>query len=269
MVLQITPPHQAPPGPAHITHSLLFFNICLPTFQWLALGAAVALVLSAGAPAVDAARILVVIAMPAPSHMIAFTALTRALAERGHHITLVAPVRQGDKLVPTQNHELVSVLDDGVLERKRKDEGAGLRGSQESRIHTNNKSHSNIPSRAGQSIIKFMTGEKEFFLTAMISFMQWGPSLVRTALEHPNFKASINKPGLKFDLVITEAFFLQEAMVALGHKFDAPVVALNPFGTSPQVDDIMGNPVNPAWVPNPFLGLSDNMTFPERIISTL
>lgn len=116
---------------------------------------------------------------------------------------------------------------------------------------------------------KFLTGEKGNFLVDFFGFINWGPQLVSATLTHPEFKAEVLKPGQKYDLVITEAFFLQESMVALGHKFNAPVVALNPFGTSPQINEFMGNPTNPAYTPNIFLGFSDNMTFKERIINTV
>lgn len=71
--------------------------------------------------AAEGARILVVISMPAPSHLIVFTGLTRVLAERGHHITLCAPTEKTDKLIPTKNHEFVSVKDPAADEFKRKD----------------------------------------------------------------------------------------------------------------------------------------------------
>ncbi|KAK3919396.1 UDP-glycosyltransferase UGT5 [Frankliniella fusca] len=211
----------------------------MPQGCCLALAAAVALLLVLGAPGVDSARVLVVIAMPAPSHLIVFTGLTRALADRGHHITLVSPMAKTDKLLPTHNHHIVSVQNDTVMAFKK------------------------------NSIKKFMTGETEQFLSSMITFFQWGPQLVRSTLGHPNFKAEVDKPGQKFDLVITEAFFLQEAMVGLGHKFNAPVIALNPFGASPQINQIMGNAINPAWVPNLFLGLGGQLTFTERVINTV
>ena len=117
-------------------------------------------------------------------------------------------------------------------------------------------------------MVNFLTGQSNVFRDT-ITFFNWGPELVRGTLKNAAFQAVVNKPGQKFDLIITEAFFLQEAFVALGHKFNAPVIALNPFGTSPQINEIVGNPVNPAWVPSPFLGFSDRMTFVERAINTL
>lgn len=114
-----------------------------------------------------------------------------------------------------------------------------------------------------------MTGKGGNVLLDMIQFFNWGPNLVRGTLNNTAYQAVVNKPGQKFDLIITEAFFLQEAFVALGHQFDAPVIVLNPFGTSPQINEIMGNPVNPAWVPCTFLGFPDRMTFVERAINSL
>ncbi|XP_034234754.1 UDP-glucuronosyltransferase-like [Thrips palmi] len=209
-------------------------------WRWLCL---IAVVLCLGAPGAtprgaEAARILVVISMPAPSHLIVFTGLSRALAERGHEITFVTPTEKDNKLLPTKNHVIVSVQDAEVEAYKKK------------------------------SVIKFLTNKNNFFVD-FFGFISWGPQLLRATLKHPAFKAEINKPGQKFDVVITEAFFLQEAMVALGHKFNAPVVALNPFGLSPMVNEIMGNPMNPSWQPNAFLGFTDDMDFKERLLNTL
>lgn len=206
--------------------------------SWLLLAAVAALAvggLPGGGPAAaDAANILVVISMPAPSHLNVFTALTRALAERGHQITLVSPMRKDYKMHPTKNHVIVSVQDDAVDKHKEK------------------------------SVENFLSGKKKNFIVEMTEFFQWGEQLCRTTLTHPNFKAEVLKPGVKYDLVINEAFFLQESLVALGHKLGAPVIAVNPFGASPFINDIMGNPMNPAYTPNLFLGLPDSMTAPQR-----
>lgn len=99
--------------------------------------------------------------------------------------------------------------------------------------------------------------------------MEWGVQLTNATLNSPIFQAEVNKPGQKYDLVIAELFFFQEGMVGLGHRFNCPVVAVNPFGTSSMINDAMGNPVNPAWVPSPFLGFSDRMSFSERAMNAM
>ena len=51
------------------------------------------------------------------------------------------------------------------------------------------------------------------------------------------------KSDKKFDAVIVEAFFGQESLLAFGHRFQAPVIALQPFGTFSLVDTSKGNPL--------------------------
>ena len=99
--------------------------------------------------------------------------------------------------------------------------------------------------------------------------MDWGKQLVNLTLHNPVFRAEAFKPGRKWDLILTELFFFQEGFVVLGHELDAPVVAFNPFGTFTALNEVMGNPVNPAWVPSPFLGFSDRMSFKERAINAM
>lgn len=51
----------------------------------------------------DAARILAVLPMPARSHHIAVSGVTKALAERGHEVTLVTGLPKGNKINPANN----------------------------------------------------------------------------------------------------------------------------------------------------------------------
>ncbi|KAK3927004.1 UDP-glycosyltransferase UGT5 [Frankliniella fusca] len=188
--------------------------------------------------AADSARILVVVPIMARSHHIAISGVTKALAEKGHHITYVSGLAKGNKINPTHNHKLIHVAGSGKSTRTK----AELKGFWENK-------------RGTLDMVTFL--------------MKWGARMCNETMSNPDVQAELNKPGQKYDLVIAELFFFQEAFVGLGHQFNVPVVAINPFGASQFINEHAGNPVNPAWVPSPFLGFSDRMTFFERAINTL
>lgn len=76
------------------------------------------------------------------------------------------------------------------------------------------------------------------------------------------------KSDRKFDLVITE-YFMSRLQAALGHTFSAPVVYLSAPFQPPWLSNDIGDPYNPAYVPN-FLGSSaSKMRFFERLLNTM
>ncbi|KAJ1529219.1 hypothetical protein ONE63_006023 [Megalurothrips usitatus] len=178
--------------------------------------------------------------MPARSHHIAASGVAKALADKGHDVTYVSGLDKGNKINPANNKV----------------------------ICIGNPFESIISAYQEKQLSNFWVDEKSP-LESLLFLMEWGVQLVNKTMSNPEVIAEISKPGQKYDLVIIEAFVFQESFVGLGHQFDVPVVALNPFGTCQWINDIMGNPVNPAWVPSPFLGFSDHMSFTQRAINTM
>lgn len=72
----------------------------------------VAVLLIAGC-AVEAANILAVFPLPSPSHVVLGSALLKALARRGHHVTMLSayPLKE-----PVENY--TDIFLDGLLEYK-------------------------------------------------------------------------------------------------------------------------------------------------------
>nr|WHM27969.1 UDP-glycosyltransferase family 469 member A1 [Frankliniella occidentalis] len=198
--------------------------------------AALAVLVAVALGVADAARILAVMPMHARSHQIALSAVTRALADKGHDITYITGLPQGNKINPTHNHKLIHF-------------------------------QSNAVSKEADAELKRFWENKRGTLDQITFLMKWGAVIVNETLSSPVVKAELYKPGQKFDLVIAELFFFQEAFITLGHHFKAPVVAINPFGASQFINELSGNPVNPSWVPSPFLGFSDRMSFIQRAIN--
>ena len=69
---------------------------------------AVLAALAALAVATEGARILAVFPFPARSHHIAFCSVTKALAERGHDVTVITGLEKNNKILPA-NNKIISV----------------------------------------------------------------------------------------------------------------------------------------------------------------
>lgn len=54
-----------------------------------------------------------------------------------------------------------------------------------------------------------------------------------------------------FDLIIVEILYT-EALLGLGQYFNAPVIAFSVLGMNKQVNDLVGNPAQPSYVPLAF-----------------
>lgn len=82
-------------------------------------------------------------------------------------------------------------------------------------------------------------------------------------------KEVLSKPEGYYDLVVIEAFFGQEFLVGLGHKFKVPVVSVNSLGELADLSYFAGSTYNPAFRPHAFLDMSDHMTLSERVWNTM
>lgn len=76
------------------------------------------------------------------------------------------------------------------------------------------------------------------------------------------------KSDEKFDLVIVEIFAI-DALFGLGQHFGCPVIALNTFDSVYWNDVFTGNLSPYSYVPMTHLGLSDQMTYRERLSNTI
>jgi glucuronosyltransferase len=74
--------------------------------------------------------------------------------------------------------------------------------------------------------------------------------------------------GEHFDLVITEIFDT-DCFLALAHRLRAPVLNVCTSAMQPWGHARFGDPSNPAYVPNLFLGFTDEMDVPSRVYNAL
>ncbi|XP_054281922.1 UDP-glycosyltransferase UGT4-like [Macrosteles quadrilineatus] len=189
------------------------------------------LLMSYGGPAMSA-RILAVLPIPAKSHHILFNAVLRTLAQAGHQVVCYS----------------------------------GLPADQEvanlTVIHMDNM----------QPVDKSMTKE---MLEMMLNMSPVGSTpifwknwfLIMKNIKNNKDFQQLLKSNEKFDLIFLEAFFAQESLFALGHKFKAPIINLQPFGAISLINRASGNSLNLAYIPDFSFPFSNHMSFYERTLS--
>ncbi|XP_015605149.1 UDP-glucuronosyltransferase 2B30-like [Cephus cinctus] len=85
-------------------------------------------------------------------------------------------------------------------------------------------------------------------------------------MDHPEIQKIIRNPPQDppYDLVIHE-MFAAECYLAFGHHLKVPVVGIITSVLFPWLNEPMGNPSNPAFVPSPFSDFQLPMTFWQRV----
>lgn len=183
-------------------------------------------------PPINAYKILGVFPTMAKSHWIIGSSLLKGLAEAGHEVTAISPFTIKP---PVKNLKIIQIQ--GIEE-----------------------------------IIKKLTPdvlaiEKMGVIEMFNQFTTMCLTITNHTLTHPlmvDFLAS----DTKFDVIVLE-MFLTEAMLGLGHHFNAPVVIVSTFGSSRMTNDLVGTPSPLSYVPHPFLSFTDRMTFWERVANTI
>lgn len=100
------------------------------------------------------------------------------------------------------------------------------------------------------------------YWTMLERIYEMGIKMTNGTLNHPRFKELLQS-NAQFDVIVVNVA-VSEALLGLGHHFKAPVIALSPQGALKWVNDLVGTPNFPSYVPITFLGFSDRMTFLER-----
>lgn len=108
---------------------------------------------------------------------------------------------------------------------------------------------------------------QENFMQMLQNFYDLSKLLTNFTLTHPNVRALLESDET-FDVIVLEVF-MNEAMLGLGHRFNAPIIGVSTFGSSKWTNDMVGTPAPLSWVPNPFLSFTDRMTFTQRLGNTL
>lgn len=93
--------------------------------------------------------------------------------------------------------------------------------------------------------------------------------MIDLGLSDPRMQALMNNPETKFDVAMVIPFFGNEAGYYLAHKFNASLVLYFTGQVSlGWVDEAVGQPHNPAYLPTAILPFTSEMNFLQRAINT-
>ncbi|XP_073981004.1 UDP-glycosyltransferase UGT4-like [Rhodnius prolixus] len=179
---------------------------------------------------VEMSNILALFPLPQYSHTSNFMPIFKALASRGHNVTVVSPFPQK---TPVPN------LNDIVIR--------------------NDWDH----------IVSYFTLSDVIKMSERLFQLKFiwevGDKLSQLALSNEYVQKLIRDKHTKFDLILLETFAFQEPLVAFGYKFNAPVINLHPCILSASASHFVGNSIPFSYSPTRFSTFSDRMTFLERV----
>lgn len=106
------------------------------------------------------------------------------------------------------------------------------------------------------------------FITSVQIKWNIGIQLSETVMSHKNMKQFIQSNSYSFDLIMVETF-CQEYTIAIGHKFNAPIINLTPALMWVSVSKWMHVPSTFSYIPDSCLKSANYMNFLERLKNTI
>ncbi|XP_068918277.1 UDP-glucosyltransferase 2-like isoform X1 [Tenebrio molitor] len=182
----------------------------------------------------DAARILGAVFTPSYSHQLAFQPIWKELSLRGHQVTVLTTNPMKDPSLTNLTEIDLSVSYE-IMKSHKTDEL--LSNSQES---------------------------------IAVRFSKYMEALHVTAdkqLSHPEVQALIHNKKEQFDLLMVEAIY--PTQMSLSWWFQIPFIGLISLDAPSRIHAAVGNPVHPVLYPEYDLPFYRNLTFWERLFSTL
>uniref|UniRef100_A0A1Y1NF76 UDP-glucuronosyltransferase n=1 Tax=Photinus pyralis TaxID=7054 RepID=A0A1Y1NF76_PHOPY len=179
----------------------------------------------------NSARILGICHIPAHSHQQLGTALLTGLAEKGHEVTMVTPVAPKKSV---KNLKIIQLKYPPLHENKQL----------------------NMFDMKAKTIF-----EKILFMEIL------GLRVTDLVLNLTEIQTLLSEDQ-HFDAVIIEQF-VNEAFRGFCYRFGAPCIGLSTVAPNRWTNRQMGNPFNPAYVTELFLGYSDRMTFFQRLTNAV
>lgn len=79
----------------------------------------------------------------------------------------------------------------------------------------------------------------------------------------------VHSKDLHFDAILVESTFFQEAVVAFGHKFQAPIIELQTLCSNFWLNELTGNPYPLSYSVDFWTPYSDKMNFLQRMENTV
>ncbi|XP_060649127.1 UDP-glycosyltransferase UGT5-like [Drosophila nasuta] len=176
----------------------------------------------------EGARILAIFPFPGPSQYINVVPYLKTLASRGHEVTSVNAFPQKK---PVKNFRDIAVPE--VFQ-----------------------SYDEIISEVSEA--KNSWDENNFINEFFIS-------VTKAVLNNAEVQRELLPRGkAQYDLIIVEAL-RTDALYGFAAHFNAPIIGISTFGTDWNIDELVGNTAPLSYIPLVTAGLSDRMTYWERV----
>ncbi|XP_035895883.1 UDP-glycosyltransferase UGT5-like [Anopheles stephensi] len=176
----------------------------------------------------SAYRILGFNTSPSRSHVIVQDALMKELARRGHHVTMVSPYKEPEQM---PNYRKITVpLDPWASDFTKT-------------IFEN-------------------TNSRLAMLQLMPEMLRLSTVPVNKTLRSQEFQNLIKEPE-GYDLLITG--IMNDAVFGVSHILKCPVIIVCPNAPMAVVNSMVGNPTPISTIPNMMLGLTNPMSFRQRV----
>ncbi|XP_053657919.1 UDP-glycosyltransferase UGT5-like [Anopheles marshallii] len=179
-------------------------------------------------PQATSYRILGINTSPSQSHVIVQDALMKELARRGHHVTMVSPYKESEQ-VP--NYRKITV----PMDPWATDFTKTVFGSSNSRWAV---------------------------MMLMPEMLRLSAVPVNKTLRSQEFQSLMKEPE-GYDLLITG--IMSDAVFGVSHILNCPTIVVCPNAPMAVVNSLVGNPTPVSTIPNMMLGLTNPMSFGQRI----
>uniref|UniRef100_A0A1S4H704 UDP-glucuronosyltransferase n=1 Tax=Anopheles gambiae TaxID=7165 RepID=A0A1S4H704_ANOGA len=179
-------------------------------------------------PLASSYRILGINTSPSRSHVIVQDALMKELARRGHHVTMVSPYPEPERI---PNYRKITIPID--------------------------------PWATDFTKIIFENTNSRWLMMQMMPYMLRASAVpVNKTLRSPEVQSVLKEPE-GFDLLITG--IMTDAAFGVSHQVGCPTVVVCPNAAMAVVNDLVGNPTPISTIPNMMLGLTHPMSFRDRL----
>nr|XP_018905658.1 PREDICTED: UDP-glucuronosyltransferase 2B31-like [Bemisia tabaci]XP_018905659.1 PREDICTED: UDP-glucuronosyltransferase 2B31-like [Bemisia tabaci]XP_018905660.1 PREDICTED: UDP-glucuronosyltransferase 2B31-like [Bemisia tabaci] len=192
-----------------------------------------AIILLSSTELASPAKILLLYPIPYPSHWKAFKPLFEELAKRGHQITAYTTL---PGLKSFKNFEHIAISADTSKVDVMGFDPVGCRS---------------------KTLISYLYGLWGYF-----------SAINEAALESKELQALMHSDE-KFDLLMTEANFMEESILGFSHKFNVPVVSMYPIFITPWMAQLAGIPHSYSYIPSTLQPFTDQMSFWQRTVNTI
>lgn len=166
------------------------------------------------------------------SHFDVFEPLMKALATKGHEVTVISHFPQQE---PLRNYTDVS-----------------LKGTAPPLVHI-----FNVDDYKGRWYEKYRN-------SLMLAYFGYQSCVAGLSSRQIQDFLKVNQT---FDLVLME-YFNTDCYLGFVHKFKVPLISVGSCTLMPWLNERFGNPDNPSYIPSNLMHYSDKMSFLERVENT-